>query len=117
MAELDFVYEKIEFFPARRNLAFHEIRKHQWIAIFRILALVERQSDYVVLGDSVFQKIVIEQLEKERGLSGAADSGYHFYLSVPHVIHDFLQIQISFYHFEPRIYDEKLRHLRRKFST
>ena len=52
----------------------------------------------MVFLNSLWEKVLIEQIEQQYRLSAAADASDYLDLAVPHVMNHAIQIKISFYH-------------------
>ena len=50
----------------------------------------------MIFGNTLTEKVTLEQIAKQIGLAASADAGDHLYLTIPHKGNDFLQIAISF---------------------
>ena len=51
----------------------------------------------MIFGNTLTEKVTLEQIAKQIGLAASADAGNHLHLTIPHKGDDFLQIAISFY--------------------
>ena len=55
----------------------------------------------MIFGNTLTEKVTLEQIAKQIGLAASADAGNHLHLTIPHKGDDFLQIAISFYFHNP----------------
>ena len=76
-------------------------RKLQRIAIANITGQVQLKGQNMIFGNTLTEKVALEQIAKQIGLAASADAGNHLYLTIPHKGDDFLQIAISFYFHSP----------------
>ena len=76
-------------------------RKLQRIAIANIAGQVQLKGQNMIFGNTLTEKVTLEQIAKQIGLAASADAGNHLHLTIPHKGDDFLQIAISFYFHNP----------------
>jgi len=76
-------------------------RKLQRIAIANITGQVQLKGQNMIFGNTLTEKITLEQIAKQKGLAASADASDHLHLTIPHEGDDFFQIAISFYFHSP----------------
>ena len=76
-------------------------RKLQRIAIANITRQIQFKGQNVIFGNTLTEKVTLEQIAKQIGFAASANTGDHLYLTIPHKGDDFLQIAISFYFHNP----------------
>ena len=55
----------------------------------------------MIFGNTLTEKVTLEQIAKQKGLAASADASDHLHLTIPHKGDDFLQIAISLYFHSP----------------